>query len=51
VEAVFLIVFIGFEKVKVTVVVSSAAMIVNVLNLSRTVLCHLQQLFNVEARR
>ena len=38
VEAVFLILFIKIFLVKVTVVVFSATMIVNVLNFSRTIL-------------
>ena len=38
-------------EVKVTLVFFSAATIVNVLNLSRDVLCLLQHLLNVIARR
>ncbi len=50
-EAAFFDSFHLLYKVKVTVVVFSKATVVNVLDLSRDVLCHLQQLFNVEARR
>ncbi len=50
-EAVFLIVFIVFQKVKVTLVFFSKATIVNVLNLSMDVLRLLQHLLHVEARR
>ncbi len=50
-EAAFFDSFHSFERVEVTVVGFSEPTIVNVLDLSRDVLCHLQQLFNVEARR
>ena len=41
VEAALCDSFHSFKRVEVTVVVSSATTIVNVLNLSRTIVCHL----------